>query len=532
MDCTASRISYKNTGYFNKIVADYLDQSPSLLPFFKHGPDINGITSAIDERKNRLTDRGVLVAELKKQYTGVNEHENVSRNIEVLSFENTFTITTAHQPNIFTGHLYFIYKILHAIRLASDLKQQMPAYNFVPVFYMGSEDADLEELNHIHLGGDKLEWKTRQTGAVGRMKIDKEFLALIDRMEGQLSVLPFGKEIVQLVRVSYRLNETIQSATFRFINELFGEYGLIVLIADTVALKKQMLPVFEDDLFHQTASGIVEKTSERLGKAYKVQAHPREINLFYLKDDIRERITKANSKFKVQNVKLEFDEEEIRRELMQYPDRFSPNVILRGLYQETILPNIAFIGGGGELSYWLQLKELFDHYKVPFPVLVLRNSFMIVEKKWNEKIFKLGFNTDEIFHSEEKLLSGFVSRESKNPTHLNGRLTEANALYENIRKQAASVDKTLEQHVAALQERTLFRLKELEKKMLRAEKRKHNDARQQISHVKQHLFPGNGLQERHDNILYYLARFGKSVLSHLYENSPSLEQQFTVITEK
>jgi uncharacterized protein YllA (UPF0747 family) len=106
---------------------------------------------------------------------------------------------------------------------------------------------------------------------------------------------------------------------------------------------------------------------------------------------IKEKGLRKRLKYSIINTQFSFDEPSLIKELNEHPDRFSPNVILRGLYQETILPNIAFIGGGGEIAYWLQLKDLFDHYKIPFPVLVLRNSFLIVEKKWQEKISHLGF---------------------------------------------------------------------------------------------------------------------------------------------
>ena len=263
---------------------------------------------------------------------------------------------------------------------------------------------------------------------------------------------------------------------------------------------------------------------------YKVQANPREINLFYLKDNLRERIVR-NSGFSVQGSGLKFTEVEMLKELQQHPERFSPNVILRGLYQETILPNIAFIGGGGETAYWLQLKDLFEQYKIPFPVLVLRNSFLIVEEKWQERISKLGFTVEDFFLNEQELLNRLVAKESKNQTKLNGSLTEVEQVYESLKKQASSVDSTLEIHVDALRLQTVHRLRELEKKMFRAEKRKFTDQQRQIHSVKEHLFPGNGLQERRDNVLYYYAKWGRVFIQKLYEHSLALEQEFVILNE-
>jgi len=532
MDSTATRLPYRQTNSFSKTVLDYLDHTEGLKPFYSHSPTLQGIQKAIDARKQFATNRDILVQELKKQYEGVATSDKVKSNIEMLLSTDTFTITTAHQNNIFTGPLYFIYKIIHAIKLADHLKTSLPEYNFVPFFYIGSEDADLDELNHIHVGGQKLTWNTKQTGAVGRMKVDKELVKLIGLMEGQLSVLPNGNDIISQLKQYYQEGTTIQDATFQFVNSLFADYGLIVLLPDNAVLKKQMTSVFEDDLLNQTASGIVEKTAEKLRAAdYKVQASPREINLFYLTDDTRGRIEVRGTKYEVMNSTISFTGDELLKELEANPERFSPNVILRGLYQETILPNIAFIGGGGETAYWLQLKDLFAHYKIPFPVLVLRNSFLIVEKKWQSLIAKLGFTIEDFFLPEQELINRLVTRETDKKLKLNGTFSETEQLYNLIKKQASSIDTTLEKHVEALKTQTLYRLQQLEKKMLRAEKRKFADQQRQIHTIKEQLFPGNGLQERKENLSYYYSKWGREFIEKLYKHSLGLEQEFVTIIE-
>lgn len=539
MDCTATRLPYRQTNHFSKTVLDYLDHAEALKPFYTHAPTIQGIQKAIEIRKNQKGNlatgnagRQVLVEQLRKQYEGLDINDRVAKNIESLLSKDSFTITTAHQNNIFSGPLYFIYKIIHAIKLADHLKISLPQHDFIPVFYIGSEDADLDELNHVYVGGEKLVWETQQKGAVGRMKIDKALVKLINKIEGQLLVLPYGKEIVESLRQFYKEGVSVQEATFHFVNHLFAEYGLVVLLPDNAALKKQVISIFEDDLLNQTVSGIVEKTAEELDKAgYKTQANPRAINLFYLEDGIRNRIEKSDNGYAIHDSRLTFSKEEILKELQKHPERFSPNVILRGLYQETILPNIAFIGGGGELAYWLQLKELFDHYKVPFPALVLRNSFLVVEKKWQELIAKLGYTTEDFFQTEQELLNKLVARDSKNETKLNGALTEVAELYDVFKKQASAVDATLEKHVEALRTQALYRLEQLEKKMLRAEKRKFADQQRQIHSIKAHLFAANGLQERRDNLCYYYAKWGKDFIEKLYNHSFSFEQEFVILQE-
>ncbi|GAA4750893.1 bacillithiol biosynthesis cysteine-adding enzyme BshC [Flavisolibacter ginsenosidimutans] len=528
----AKHIPYNQTTSFSKIVTGYLGGTESLRPFYGQPPTLEGIREKLKERSGKAIDREMLVSVLKQQYEGMNASATVQQNIESLLSSNTFTITTAHQPNLFTGPLYFLYKILHVIKLAASLNEQCPSNRFVPVYYMGSEDADFAELNHTYVDGKKIEWKKEQSGAVGRMVVDKTLVQLIDELEGQLSVEEKGAEVIQLLRKAYINGKTIQAATFELINELYGSYGLVVLIPDHPLLKAQMKDLFADDLFANKPFSIVQKTSERISENYHAQAYPREINLFYLKDSIRERIEKKEDRFFVLNTEISFTEEELKNELNEHPERFSPNVILRGIYQETILPNLVFVGGGGELAYWLQLKDLFETYGVSYPVLVLRNSFLVIEEKWKKKIERLGISTQQLFLPEEELIKVLVKERAEHPVSLNGNFETAVELYGRIKEQATNVDATLSQHVAAIQARSLKALQELEKKMLRAEKRKHTDLQSQVHKIKATLFPNNGLQERVENFSRFYAKWGRSFIEELYNNSLTLEQQFTVLEER
>ena len=531
MSFKAKYISYRQTGWFSKIVTDYLDNASALQPFYNYSFSLDGIKKTIAERRNYKTNRALLVSELKKQYAVVQSSESVKTNIDALLNEDTFTICTAHQPNIFTGHLYFIYKILHAIKLADELKKEMPRYNFVPVYYMGSEDADLEELGEVNINGKKYEWQTKQKGAVGRMKIDKAFIKLIEEIEGQLSVEKSGKEIIALVKEVYILDKTIEQSTFEFVNTLFADYGLIVLLPDNSALKKSFIAVNKKELTEQFSHKLVAQTIAAFPAEYKVQTAGREVNLFYLKDDIRERISKAGLKFEVRNSDIVFSEPEIMLELEEYPERFSPNVILRPVFQELVLPNIAFIGGGGELAYWLELKKVFDAVEVPFPVLVLRNSFMLVNNKVAAKMAALQLEATAFFKPTNILIEELVKKESAVSLNLEEEKKSLFSLYHNIKVAATIVDSTLKQHVHALETHAVKRIEKLEKKMLKAEKKKFEAQQRQINKIKEALFPSGTLQERVDNLLPYYSLWGAAFIKMLYENSRGLGQEFCVVEE-
>ncbi|MBN9297133.1 MAG: bacillithiol biosynthesis cysteine-adding enzyme BshC [Filimonas sp.] len=529
MEANCTLVPYQQTGYFSKIVLDYLNKSEQLKPFYLHTPTLEGIKDAIAARKNFATDRALLTQELAAQYKPLPETAAVQKNIALLAQPNTFTITTAHQPNIFTGPLYFTYKILHVIKLASELSKQFPESNFVPVFYMGSEDADLDELGSIKIDGRAYTWQTKQTGAVGRMKVDKAFLALLQEMEGQLGIYPFGKEIIQIFREAYKEGQTIQQSTLYAVNELFGQYGLVTVIPDNANLKRAFNGVVEKELSEAFSHKAVSKTLAALEAHYKVQAGGRDINLFYLLDDKRERIELANDVYEVKALRKQWSKEEIRKELAQHPERFSANVILRGVFQETILPNIAFIGGGGELAYWLELKDVFAAANVPYPVLILRNSFAVTNRTWLHKLEKTGLSLTDIFLNDHDVMNRIVQIHSTHKTHLNGELEKVKELYTIIGDRASVIDATLQQHVAALQTKTVKRLEELEKKMLRSERRKFSQEQQQLQNLKQALFPNNNLQERVENLSGFYAQYGRAFIDLLLQKSLTLEQEFAVL---
>jgi bacillithiol synthase len=529
MDCTAQFLDYADTGAFSAIVLDYIRGAEALRPFYAHPVSPEGLGEAIRARQAYPTDRAVLVKTLREQYQSLPPSEAVQANLALLERETTFTITTAHQPNIFTGHLYFIYKILHTVRLSVQAKEAFPQYNFVPVYFMGSEDADLDELGHIYAGGETLTWETAQTGAVGRMS-PKGLASLIRRLEGEFGGLPHGADMVALCRKAYLEHKTIQDATLYLVHMLFAEYGLLVLMPDNAALKRLFLPLLRRELAEGFSHQAVSATMGLLSKHYKVQAAGRELNLFYLRDAVRNRIVREGAGFRVVDTDFFFSAAEMDAELDTHPERFSPNVILRGVFQELVLPGIAFIGGGGELAYWLELKDVFRAAGVPYPVLILRNSFLLVTAALAAKTRKLDIPLERWFAPEQEILHALVRRESEHRLSLSGEIAAMKALYESLSAAAAAVDATLAPHVASLQSRALAGVETLEKKLLKAEKQHFEAQQRQIHSIRSALFPLHALQERVENLMPYYAAFGQDFIRTLYANSLGLDTKFCILT--
>ena len=529
METHCRYIEYKDTGMFSRLIADYLGDEKFIKDFYAHPTNLTGIASSIEERRKFPTNRTKIVAAFKETYSHSSPSTKQLEHMEWMAQDNTFTVCTAHQPNIFSGYLYFIYKTAHVIALSQKLSADFPDCRFVPVFYIGSEDNDLAELSAFNLNDKKYRWETSQSGAVGRMIADDGVEALIKMVETELVHLPFAKEIIAIIRKAYTKGTDMAQGTFILLNELFREQGLLVLQPDNASLKELMKSVFRDDLLHNTAQQIVGETNARLEKQYKLQVNPRPVNLFYLRDGIRNRIDKRGNLYTVDETVIRFTEAEMLEELNQHPERFSPNVILRGIYQETILPNILFVGGGSEVAYWMQLKGLFSHYKVPFPMLVLRNSFMLMDANHEHKMKELDIHDADLFKEETSLANELVQRWAGAELTLKTEEHESRELFSQLRERVAAIDKTLVQHVHSLEVDHLKKLETLKKKMLKAERKKQSIQLQRIWKLKAELFPNNTLQERVDNFMPYYAQYGPSFIDVIVKHSLALEQRFGVI---
>ncbi len=530
MDRSYTYIPYKDTGYFSHLVTDYLSNSETARPFFLYQPSAEGLSEAIADRAKYPINRKALVSVLNKQYTKLNKYDKVEANIALLADETTFTVCTAHQPNLLTGYLYFIYKILHAIKLAEELTTLHPGKNFVPVYYMGSEDNDLEELGTFRYEGEKYVWDgDEQTGAVGRMKT-AGLKPLLDKLFKTFG--PPGSncdELQALLTTAYLKHDTIADATQYLVHELFGRYGLIVINPDEAELKASFIPVMKDELLKQEAYPIIAGQIEKLGVHYKIQAHPRLINLFYLTNNVRERIEKKGDTWVVVNTATKWSEQELMDELSQHPERFSPNVMLRGLYQETILPNVAFIGGGAEVAYWLQLMTLFEHYHVFYPTILLRQSVLWIDHTQSQLRKQLLLSTEEIFKPEVQIVRDYVSANSTDAWQTNEETKAIETIFQGLRQKAVSLDPTLGSSAEAALAKMRRQLTTLEKKMLRAEKRKMQTQLLKITRLKNVLFPRNSLQERVENFSEYYLRYGSAFFDVLKEGIKPLADQFLVI---
>lgn len=498
----------EQTGQFAPIFLDYLQLRDTLRPFYSLPPTADSFKVQMEQKQLTAENRQLLAEVLQEQYGAIDAASAVNENLQALRKATTYTLTTGHQLNIFTGPLYFVYKIVATIKACQTLQEQYPGKRFVPVYWMASEDHDLAEINHFRLFGEKYTWETEQQGPVGRFSTD-----------GLAELAEKLPEAAPLFHKAYKESATLAEATRRFVHALFGQWGLVILDADHPRLKSLFTPYMKKELLEQSSQELVQKTSAQLeALGYKTQIFPREINLFYMQTGLRERLVQEGEEWVVLNTDLRFTKDALLQELEQHPERFSPNVVLRPLYQELILPNLAYFGGPAEVAYWLQLKPLFDAHQVPFPILMPRQFALVLSKALESRRQKLGLNAAELFEDPHQLKARLVKEWSTHEISLEDEQQKLQEFFNSLQQKAVLVDKSLEGFVGAEGAKALKSLENIEKRLKKAEEQRHQTELQQLEGLQDKLFPNGSLQERTDNFLnFYLndPQFLERLMQHL-----------------
>lgn len=520
------------TGYFSELISAYISNDPKVSHLYGNAASLEQIASQIAMKSATFTldQRNVLVTSLEAQYCDTAMSEKTRLHIQALSNEKTFTVVTGHQLNIFTGPLYFLYKIVTTINTCKALKEAHPTLDFVPVYWMATEDHDFEEINHFFVHGKKLSWEVPAAGPVGRHTTEG-LDVVFEAFSNELGTSENAVTLKKLFKKAYLEHATLTEATRYLVNALFADYGLVILDGDDTLLKTAFAPVAKRELTTEFAHKAISEADSFLSKHYKLQVNPRDINLFYIKDKLRERIVVQENRFVINNTKLSFSKEEIIHELELHPERFSPNVILRPLYQELVLPNLAYVGGGGELAYWLQLKNMFTVSEVPFPILLLRNSVLLATEKQAKKISNLQLSFQDLFKKQETLITEKVKEVSSLSLDFSKQRQVLDQLFADLHPVVSKTDISFEGALFAQEKKQRKGLEMLEKRLLKAEKKKHADHVERIRLLQDSLFPRKGLQERNVNFSELYLEYGAALIPNLILNLQPFQSVFTVLTK-
>jgi len=525
-----SLIPFPSVSQLAKTDIAYAIHDPSLRPFYHLEPVLENFGRAISERSQTKTDRELLARVLREQYRNLPDTGLVDEHIAALLRPDTFTVTTAHQPSLLLGPLYFIYKAVTTINLASSV-QQATGKHIVPVFVLGSEDHDLDELNHVRFFNRELRWNPGLAGPVGAMPAST-LQPVLDELRPILGETENASVLWNKIEACYTKSATFAEATQALLHVFFGRFGLVVLNMSQPDLKRKFAPIVWDDLSQRTAQRLVNETIGNLTTlGFKGQAVPRDINLFYIQEGSRERIVFEQGRFKVHNTDLEFSVDAMKAELEKHPERFSPNVVLRPLFQELILPNLAYVGGGGELAYWLERRSLFEHYTLPYPILVRRNSVLWFDKDSIKRSLKFGFSPARYFEDTDALVRAFIESQADAEVTLADEVADLQRVYRHLAQKAQAIDPTLEKAVLADEVKTITHFQQWESRLVRAEKQKHEVAINQLRSLKEKLFPGGSLQERHDNFIPYYLKYGDRFFDLLKTNLDPFDAGFVLLED-
>ncbi len=525
--------SYKTSQTLPRLLQEVLGNNPELDKFYTAPTTLENFSSQMTTKSAQFSikNRTVLVDCLHQQYNSLNPNTSTTARIDSLKNVTTFTVTTGHQLNLMGGPLYFIYKIITVINLAKSLKEKYPENDFVPVFWMATEDHDFEEINHFYFRENYLEWQHQSEGPVGRLST-KELVEFFSQFSAYTGADEHSEVLTELFKNAYLKQNNLADATRALVHQLFGNDGLIVVDGDDANLKRLFIPVIKNELKHQIVLNEVTQTNlalKQINSNFKIQVNPRPLNLFYIKNNLRERIELNNGIFRVLNTELSWNLEAILKELEAQPKRFSPNVLMRPLYQETILPNLCYVGGGGELSYWLQLKSCFDAFNVPFPLLLHRSSAIIVTSKQHKKLQKGNISFEDLFLSSEEL-STKIAKAQRDLINFSDQKQHLKQQFENLYRIAKQTDASFLGAVAAQEKKQLKGLSHLEKRLLKAEKQKHKAQIEQALLLQSALFPNGNLQERVLNFSTFYAIYGHDFIEKLKSDLNPFQQGFAIIS--
>ena len=508
-------LSLKNVIYKNRLLLDFLDGNHNLNSYH-NGSSFETIDKAFYSKRDLSVDkRSILVEVLSAQYHEINQP--IPANVNLLKNKDVYTITTGHQLCFMGGPQFFIHKIISTINISRKLKRIHPDVHFVPVFWMASEDHDFEEISKTSIFGQDFKLNgVEDTIAVGRLKSEL-FKPLFEEVKSFFQNDVKFKVFEEIFSKALTFDNWSQSTRY-WVHQLFQDYGLVIIDADDKKLKEQFQSTVELEISKRFVhSNVLESNKQLSSLGYKPNINPREINLFYHENNRRERIKYDGDSYQIG--KSEFTSDELVLKSKSDVERFSPNVLLRPLFQETILPNLAYVGGPSELTYWLQLKETFDGVNLNYPKLILRDHFAFISAKQFEKWKHHGLKAEQLLHDFNDLTAALLMEENKDSLDFSGYHKQIDLLQKDLTKLVIEEDKSLEATVGSSINNMKKSLDVLQGKLKKSIKRKNEQKLNQIQNIQRKIFTNGVLNERKESFIGIYINDPQSYVDLLIENS-------------
>jgi bacillithiol biosynthesis cysteine-adding enzyme BshC len=506
-------IPFRQTGRFAALFCNYVENHPGLIDFQTGFPDMENFKNSIPERLHAFPQetRKLLHRLLDEQTRSATFHPEQEKSLEKLAADNCLTVSCGHQLCIGGGPQYMLFKILSTIRLAEELQQRFPEQPFVPVFWMAGEDHDIDEIRQLSFFGREYSLNIEGSGPCGRLSTAG--------IAAQLREIPdFPEEMALFYEDSENLNE----ATRKWLHHYFGNQGLLVLNADHSDLKRIFLPEMLAEFSGPALATEVRQQTSRLEKlGYSAQLHCRDLNLFYMETGLRSRLEKTATGIRTADGRKEWTQEEALAFFPEHPETLSPNAVLRPLYSQKILPDIAFVGGPAEIAYWLQLKTAFSLHGIFFPLLIPRFSALLLPHSRMERLQKLGLLPEDLFLDAQTLRRKIALGDEQIPEP---GLKEA---FSGLLAFARSVDPGTADSLEADLRRLEDQAANMVRKARRAAEKKSETQLIQLEKLLEYCFPDGGLLERKESWLSTMVQ-NPSLMVFLRETIHPIDFQFQV----
>jgi bacillithiol biosynthesis cysteine-adding enzyme BshC len=524
---------------FPNLYLDYLYEFENVSSFYKHNfRDTGSYPALFDSVSSRKSPHQAdTAAIIEKQYAGSLASVQTRDNIAALKKPNTLAIVTGQQLGILGGPMYTIYKTFTAIKLAEELRVKYPKYNFVPVFWLEGEDHDFEEIRHVTLpdiagGIKKISYGQpdeidEEKSPVSSIKITADIDAFMQSVGESLRKTEFTDQLLGEISRFYAAGKTFMQAFHDLLFYLFDRYGLVLFNPSDTEAKKILAPVFirEIEEFRAHTVALIERSAE-LENIYHAQVKVRPVNLFYNLNGKRFAVEPDDEGgFRLRKKRMKFSSGDLLREAKEYPEKFSPNVLLRPICQDTLFNTAFYIAGPAEVSYFAQVMPLYDFFSIPAPIIFPRASVTLLEKHLSESLKKFKLKLQNLFLDEADLHELIISHSM--PLGITEMFTttetEIIEAVNKLKTELTSVDKTTADASERYKVKMIAALGEYKSKAFEAEKRKQETVIRQAQKLLNAVYPEGKLQERSYNFLSYANRYGLSVLDTIYHEL-SVEQ--------
>lgn len=526
-------INFKEIPGNTKLFLDYLYDFDKVKGFYKYNfrDKEQFITKFKQLSESPKEFRNELSTIINNQYKLFNPSSKTLKNISLLKNKETVAVVTGQQLGILGGPLYTFYKIITAIKLCSHLSERYDNYHFVPVFWLEGDDHDFDEVRSINVLNDnnellKISYNDQPTeeeqnrGSIGHLKLKETINQFLKDYGNQLRNTEFKNPIMENLKSFYTEEKTFKEPFKELLFWLFDQYGLVIFDPQDIKVKELLKPVFKKEIndFRNHTEKLV-NISANLEELYHAQVKIRPINLFYNYDEGRYVIEPIENEFRLKGKRKKFTLEELINLIEAEPEKFSPNVLLRPVCQDFLIPTGFYIGGPSEVAYFAQILPLYEFYNIDPAIIYPRSSVTILERALKSILDKYGMNVTEIFTDPNKLKNQIINNVSdKNLEEIfKETKNQIDLSFDNLKEKLFELDKTMGDVTSKYRLKVLGYIDELNGKATEAQKKRYEITLRQIDKASANLFPDMNLQERELSFFHFANKYGVDVLKKLFE---------------